>query len=217
MRRVRTRRPLCWFLFLRAGPGHAPPTHAPVPALALRLQESVPMPNNSPSNNSPSFSVLELLESQHTEVDELIKQLEKGTGDRAALFGELADKVAAHSTVEEKLFYPAVMQSKTSALLHEAVEEHLAVKRVLADMLELDPDADEDEFEEQLASLKEKFSHHSHEEEEGKLFPILRSSMTEDELAGLGNEVLVMFEALMQEEPRHNVPEETYEPAPLPG
>ena len=168
-------------------------------------------------NNSPSFTVLELLESQHTEVDELIEQLEQGTGDRAALFGELADKLAAHSTVEEKIFYPAVMQSKTSALLHESVEEHLAMKRVLADMLDLDPNAHGDEFNEQLASLKEKVTHHAHEEEEGKLFPIVRSSMSEDELAGLGNEVLVMFEALMQEEPRHNVPEETYEPAPLPG
>jgi iron-sulfur cluster repair protein YtfE (RIC family) len=158
-----------------------------------------------------------LLESQHTEVDELIKKLEDNTGDRAALFGELADKLAAHTTVEEKLFYPAVMQSSTSDLLHRSVEEHLAVKRVLADMLDLDPEADYDEFEEELAILKKKVSHHAHEEEEGKLFPILRRTMSADELAGLGNEVLVMFESLMEQEPRRNVPDETYEAAQLPG
>ena len=167
------------------------------------------------SNNSPSFNVLELLESQHTEVDELIEQLENGTGDRTAVFRELADKLAAHATVEEKLFYPAVMQSETSELLHRSVEDHLNIKRVLANML--DPEADEDEFEEELADLKDKVSHHAHEEEEGELFPIVRRSMSEDELAGLGNEVLVMFEQLMEKEPRRSVPDETYEAAQLPG
>jgi hemerythrin superfamily protein len=169
------------------------------------------------SNKSPSFSVLDLLESQHAEVDELIKQLENGTGDRTAAFRELADKLAAHATVEEKLFYPAVMQSKTSELLHESVEEHLAIKRVLSGMLDLDPEADADEFEEELATLKDKVSHHAHDEEEGELFPILRRTMSEDELAGLGNEVLVMFEELMGKEPRRSVPDETYEAAQLPG
>src|SRR5436309_14531714 len=93
-----------------------------------------------------TIDVLEILESQHSEVDELIEQLEDGTGDRAELFAELADKLAAHSAVEEKIFYPAAMDQSTSELLHESVEEHLAVKRLLADMLELDPDADEDRF-----------------------------------------------------------------------
>lgn len=180
--------------------------------LAPRLQAVVVM-----SNNSPSFSVLELLESQHREVDELIEQLENGTSDRAAVFRDLADKLAAHAKVEEKLFYPAAMQSETSELLYEAVEEHLAIKRVLADMLDLDPEADQDDFDEGLSTLKKKVSHHAHQEEEGKLFPILRRSMSADELAGLGNEVLVMFETLMEQEPRRNVPDETYEAAQLPG
>ena len=166
-----------------------------------------------------TIDVLELLESQHTEVDQLIEQIESGEGDRAALFAELADKLAAHSTVEEKIFYPAAMDEKTSELLHEAVEEHLAVKRLLADLMELDPDDedDQDEFEAKMSLLKEQVSHHAHAEEEGKLFPILRRLMSEDELAALGNEVLAMFELLIEEEPRQNVPAETAEAAPLPS
>ena len=161
--------------------------------------------------------VLEVLESQHTEVDQLLEQLESGRGDRAALFATLADKLAAHSTVEEKIFYPAAMYEETSDMLHESVEEHLAVKRVLADMLELDPDSDSDEFDAKLSVLKEQVSHHAHEEEEGKLFPILRRLMTEDERAGVGNELLAMFETVIQQQPRRNVPSETAEAAPLPA
>ena len=162
-----------------------------------------------------TIDVLELLASQHDEVDELIEQLEGGGGDRAALFAELADKLAAHATVEEKIFYPAAMYPNTSELLHESVEEHLGVKRLIADMLDLDPDLDEDRFDAALAMLKEQVSHHAREEEEGKLFPKLRRLMTEDERAAVGNEVLAMFEELIEHEPRQQVPAQTAEPAPL--
>ena len=163
-----------------------------------------------------TIDVLELLESQHTEVDELFAQLESGRGDRSALFASLADKLAAHATVEEKIFYPAAMDAATSELLHEAVEEHLTVKRLLADMLEMDPD-DDDGFDDTLAILKDEVSHHAHDEEEGKLFPVLRELLSDDERAGLGNEVLALFETLIDHQPRRNVPDETAEPAPLPA
>lgn len=163
-----------------------------------------------------TIDVLELLKDQHTEVDHLIAQLERGRGDRAALFAELADKLAAHATVEEKIFYPAAMAPNTSELLHESVEEHLTVKRLLVDLMEMDPDDEDGEFDETLALLKDEVSHHAHDEEEGKLFPKLRRMMTEDERAGLGNEVLAMFESLIEREPRRDVRRETAEPAPLP-
>jgi hypothetical protein len=162
------------------------------------------------------LDVLQILASQHTEVDDLFEKLEAGGGDRAALFSELADKLAAHATVEEKIFYPACMATQTSELLHESVEEHLEVKRLLADMLELDPEDDEDEFEAKLSVLKENVSHHAHAEEEGKLFPMLRKLLSSDERAALGNDVLALFEALIEQSPRFHVPEETGEAAPLP-
>jgi hypothetical protein len=162
------------------------------------------------------IDVLELLTSQHAEVDQLMEQLESGKGDRMALFTTLADKLAAHATVEEKIFYPAAMTTQTSELLHESVEEHLAIKRVLADMLQLDPNEDEEDFDAKLSVLKEGVSHHAHEEEEAKLFPMLRRTMSEDDRAALGNEVLAMFEVLLQRAPREQVPNETEEPASLP-
>jgi hemerythrin superfamily protein len=158
--------------------------------------------------------VLELLESQHEEVDALFEAIEKGEGDRRARLEELADKLAAHAAVEEKIFYPAVMAKQTNALLHESVEEHLAIKRVLADLIERS--LDEDTFKAKIMVLKEHVSHHAHKEEEKKLFPLVRSMFSSDERAALGNEVLVMFEDLMAGSPRTAVPAETEEAAPLP-
>src|SRR5438128_12188032 len=85
--------------------------------------------------------VLDLLETQHKEVDALIEKLEKGEGSRRAVFIELADKLAAHATVEERIFYPFVMSKDTNDMLQEAVEEHLAIKRLIADMLTMNLDA----------------------------------------------------------------------------
>lgn len=164
-----------------------------------------------------TLDVLQLLTSQHSEVDELFEKLESGEGDRAALFAQLADKLAAHAAVEEKIFYPAVMATQTSDMLHESVEEHLAIKRVIADMLDLDPSGDEDAFDAKLSVLKENVSHHAHDEEEDKLFPKVRKLLSADERAALGNDVLTLFESLIEQSPRFLVPDETAEAAPLPS
>ena len=167
------------------------------------------------TTRTASVDILELLQSQHSEVDALIEQLEQREGDLRAAFGELADKLAAHATVEERIFYPQSMSSETSELLHESVEEHLAIKRVLADMLTMELSSEE--FAAKLSVLKEAVSHHAHEEEEGKLFPMLRTLLDADQRAALGNEVLALFEQLLPKHPAQNIPAETAEAAPLPA
>jgi len=160
-------------------------------------------------------NVLDILTSQHDEVDSLFKQIESGKGDRRALFLQLADKLAAHATVEEQIFYPAVMAKQTSDLLHESVEEHLEIKRVLADLITMA--IDHDQFMAKINVLKENVTHHAREEEEAKLFPMLRKSMSEDQLAAIGNELVAKFEALIPTHPYKNVPSETKQAAPLPA
>src|SRR3954468_5264458 len=131
--------------------------------------------------------ILELLAAQHTEVDALFARIEAGEGDRGALFTQLADKLAAHATVEEKLFYPAVMAKDTKSQLREAVEEHLSMKRLLADLITLRPT--DEAFPAKLKVLKEQVTHHAHKEEEAKLFPKVKDLLSADERAALGNEV----------------------------
>jgi hemerythrin superfamily protein len=157
----------------------------------------------------------QLLEEQHQEVDTLIARIEKAEGRvKGELFTQLADKVAAHSEIEEKLFYPAVMAKQTEELLLESVEEHLSVKRVLADMLTLSPD--DNHFDAKLSVLKEQLRHHAHDEEERELFPKVRKLMSKDELSALGGEMTALFEKLVEKEPRKAVPAQTRSAAPLP-
>jgi hypothetical protein len=161
-----------------------------------------------------STNVLELLTAQHAEVDELFEKLENEEGNRATLFLELADKLAAHATIEEKIFYPGVMSKQTNDILHESVEEHLEIKRTLSDMITMK--LSDDDFKAKLSVLKENVAHHAHEEEEDKLFAMLRETMSEDELAALGGECLAMFEQLLPQHPYKNVPAETAQAASLP-
>lgn len=160
--------------------------------------------------------VLQLLAEQHEEVDALIEKIEQGEGERVALFAELADKLAAHAAAEEQIFYPFVMAKDTSTMLHEAVEEHLAVKRVLADLMM--KELSDEEFLAKLSVLKEQVSHHAHEEEEGKLFPKLEEMLSAEERAGLGNEVLARYAVLLENGvAAGGVPGETEQAAPLPS
>ena len=162
-----------------------------------------------------TIDVTTLLTSQHDEVDALFAKLESHKGDRRALVIELADKLAAHAAIEEKLFYPGVMSKRTSDMLHESVEEHLEIKRIVADLVTMTLDADA--LDAKLSVLKENVSHHAREEEEAKLFPIVRAELSADELAALGNECLALFEKLMQGHPSSNVPAETKQAARLPA
>lgn len=162
-----------------------------------------------------TIDALELLTMQHDEVEMLVEHI-KDTDDpdeKARLFREVADKIAAHATMEEKLFYPSVMDDRTHDLLLESTEEHLALKRVLADMLELDPD--DERFDAKLTVLEDLFHHHARDEEEGKLFALVRRAFSADELAALGNECLALYEEVIEGEPRMNVPGETAEAAPI--
>jgi hemerythrin superfamily protein len=160
------------------------------------------------------MNALDLLTEQHEEVDSLIEEIESAEGDtKAELFQELANKLAAHAKIEEKVFYPAVMAKQTEEILLESVEEHLSIKRVLADMLELDPS--EDKFDAKLSVIKEQLEHHAHEEEEDELFPKVRKLLSADELEGLGGEMATMFAELLETNPSKTVPAETGEAAPL--
>ena len=159
-----------------------------------------------PKQNADALAILT---SQHEDVDRLLAKIERATtrDAKVVLFGEMADKLAAHLTIEEQLFYPAILAKSTEDELREATEEHLAIKRVLADMLALDPM--DDSFAAKLKVLTEEISHHAHEEEEDELFPKVRKLMAQEELLALGGELLAMFDGLLARHPSKHVPKET--------
>ena len=86
----------------------------------------------------------------------------------AARSEEIADALAVHATIEERHFYPAVKEKRTEEILFESVEEHLEIKRAIADLLALE--AIDETFEAKVKVLQEDVEHHV-EEEENQLFP----------------------------------------------
>ena len=161
------------------------------------------------------MNAIKLLKQQHREVEALFKQLEKArTADsRQKTFDQIADKLAVHAAIEEKHFYPSVNRKATEEMLLEAVEEHLGVKRVIADMLDLE--ADDPTFEAKAKVLKDLVEHHV-EEEEGTLFPKVEKLVKADELSAIGDEMASTMEELLENgNPRDAVPSETDHAATL--
>jgi hemerythrin superfamily protein len=131
------------------------------------------------------MNAVELLESQHRQVEKLFTQIEKATktADKQELFAQLADALAMHATIEEHQFYPAVRAKKTEDILLESLEEHVGIKRVLADLLAIG--ADDETFDAKIKVLKEQVEHHV-EEEETDLFPKSKKVLDAKEMAALG-------------------------------
>jgi hemerythrin superfamily protein len=122
---------------------------------------------------------------QHRQMEKMFESAMKAEGKRRAkLFADAADALMSHVSVEEEHFYPAVRAKRTEDVLLESLEEHLSLKRVVADLLDLD--VADPRFESKLHVLKEQAEHH-HDEEEEKLFPPARKLLAEDELDELGD------------------------------
>jgi hemerythrin superfamily protein len=161
------------------------------------------------------LDALDLLRAQHRAVDGLFRQIEAAKGARrAASFRELADMLAAHATIEEWIFYPGVRSDETEDMLSESTEEHLVMKRTLADML--DEDVDGETFAAKLSVLQEQVHHHAIEEEEGKLFPKVRAATDDDYRAALAGEMIALMVELQEKgAPREALRGETDEAAPV--
>lgn len=160
------------------------------------------------------MDAIELLKSQHQQVKHLFEEIEKAQGEeKEEIFAQIADALAVHATIEEKEFYPATRSARTDDLLREAVEEHLGVKRIIADLLECD--SADPQYDAKIKVLKENVEHHV-KEEEGDLFPKVKKLLDQKTLLELGRIMEETGNALEEEgSPRDNVPSETDAPAPI--
>jgi hemerythrin superfamily protein len=157
---------------------------------------------------------IQLLTDQHRMLEERLDAAVDASDsrERAALAAEAGDHLAVHVAAEEDVFYPAVKARRTEDILLESLEEHLSLKRLLADLLDLP--ADDPTYEAKLKVLREQTEHH-HQEEEEHLFPQVRKCLEPHELEALGREMLERQKQLMREgQPREAMAEQT-EKAPV--
>ncbi len=138
-------------------------------------------------------NAVQLLEEQHAEATALFMKLERLSDPAtcAQVFRTLDAALRDHSAIEEQVFYPAFNErarnSKQNAEIREALHEHTAVKRLLAELENMQPAGGG--FRSKLAELKRAVMHHVHEEERG-ILPQARRLFSESELDDLALRML---------------------------
>lgn len=164
--------------------------------------------------NEQEMDAVTLLTTQHRRIETLLQQIaDADDAERKELFVRAADELTVHIKSEEEIFYPAVHRARTEDELLESLEEHLSLKRLLADLTEMDPA--EKSFEPKFKVLKEQTEHH-HQEEEQNLFPTVLQLFDTAALQQLTQEMLARQAELTQlGQPRAAMSNETASAAPL--
>jgi hemerythrin superfamily protein len=161
------------------------------------------------------MDAVEYLRCQHRTLENDLERVydEKDLSGTRTRFMQVADDLTMHITSEEEVFYPAVKAKRTEDILLESLEEHLSLKRLLADLLELDVQAQT--FEPKFKVLKEQAEHH-HKEEEEHLFPQVLKLLDAAERSALGRQMEDLQRTLGRSgEPSAAVADQTQAAAPL--
>ena len=136
-----------------------------------------------------AMRVTTILKKDHRMVRGLMMTLEmtpKFNGTvRKSLFNQIYNNLMTHATAEEEVFYPAIRNVAfgQGCQVDEAYKEHGTVKELLREMSNMDPMSEA--FDSKLAELKSNVQHHV-EEEEGELFQICETRMSEEQLREIG-------------------------------
>ena len=157
-------------------------------------------------------NAIDLLIGHHRELETQFQALKKGIFRDAKSFQNAAAALTSHITVEEELFYPAVREERTEDILLESLEEHLSLKRVLADLLAIEPT--DEKFIAKMHVLAEQAQHHNKEEEE-HLFPKAKRLLSDSKLSLLGEKMAARMEALQLKSVRNQIPAQTQDSASL--
>ena len=150
------------------------------------------------------MDAIEYLTDQHREIESVFDQLETAARmkPKLRLWRKLADLIAIHIAIEERIFFPAARNAGMEELLLKALDEHLSTALILSELV----DADEvnDEMVARLAILRAYKRQHAGDEER-ELFPRASEVLTPDELEMLGRELAETTEQLMGRDRRERL------------
>src|SRR3954447_18045862 len=129
--------------------------------------------------------VIEVLEHDHREVEQMFSELESlrgaSTDDarlrRKALTEKVTIELVRHSVAEEVLVYPKVEDEVSAEEAEHARKEHAEAEETLKRLEKLD--ADDPQFDDELATLMAEIRHHI-EDEEGEMFAHMRQVIDAD-------------------------------------
>ena len=134
------------------------------------------------------MDIFEAIRVNHEQLRDLLDKLESVRGPKAREknFVRLRDEMVVHNAVEERVFYPTLLDEKDAreeAL--EAIEEHNVIAYLLADLEETP--ADDERWKAKLTVLHELFEHHV-EEEEQEIFDTMQEILSDEETDEMGKE-----------------------------
>ena len=135
------------------------------------------------------MDAIRVLLRQHRAVEKLFQKFEEEDDLelKKAACQEIGDALAIHTTIEEKLFYPATKDARSEKELLEAVEEHRGARRMIAELSD-EEDLDDAHLSAQVQILKDRVTHHVREEER-ELFPQVKKVLDVHQLDRLGDQL----------------------------
>ena len=128
--------------------------------------------------------VIELIESDHREVESLFAQFTQAGSKQLAM--QICEELDAHASAEERVFYPVVRNDVPEGrkLAGEGEEEHGEARQLIGRIKNTE---DESHLTELVTELEQAVSHHVHEEE-SEMLPNTRAALDAGRLSELGNE-----------------------------
>ena len=134
---------------------------------------------------------ISLLTEDHRTVEQLFADYERGLQGPEAkrqVVDRIIRELSVHAAVEEAYFYPEVRKAlgEGGELVEESLHEHQEMKEILADLEDMDPS--DPAYDQNMAALIAEVRHHV-EEEEGDMFPKLRSALSAEQLADIGQKL----------------------------
>ena len=137
---------------------------------------------------SAETDAVELLETDHRRLEDLLAQGEKttsrGVKTRNDLLATLARELNAHELIEEKVLYPALQaHPQAKDIVLEGYQEHHVADLILSELKGLA--RDDEQWGAKFKVLKENIEHHI-KEEEGEMFRTARGIFSREELRQLG-------------------------------
>jgi hypothetical protein len=107
---------------------------------------------------------IKLLRTQHRQLEALFRDFEDSeeVDCQQDVLLQIADRLAVHTTIEERFFYPLLRAAGGREEIEEAIAEHAEVKQLVLDCMQ---SLDHAGFAGKVAALKGALFHHIREEE----------------------------------------------------
>jgi hemerythrin superfamily protein len=143
--------------------------------------------------------VVDLIMQDHREVERLFEELKENPDKRPNLLPVLTTLLTAHSRAEEAEVYPvAASEAGEKEEVSHSQQEHVEADQLLAKLAKTDPASAD--FDKALQNLVDAVTHHV-EEEETKVLPGMRSNLSDQRRAELGEAFVASRKQHLGEQP----------------